>query len=58
MNLSTTSRYLVLCLLLLVVVAAPGCAAIAGIFKAGMWVGVLLTVVLVGGVLLVVSRLR
>jgi hypothetical protein len=55
---STMSRVLLWSLVLLVLVGAPGCAAVAGIFKAGMWVGVFMAVVLVGGVLLVVSRLR
>jgi len=52
------SRALVLVLaLLVVVVAAPGCAAIEGIFKAGMWVGVIVTVAVIGLVLFVVSRI-
>ena len=52
------SRSLVLVLALLaVVVASPGCAAIEGIFKAGMWVGVIVAVAVIGLVLFVVSRI-
>jgi hypothetical protein len=58
MHSPSMSTGLILCVLLLVVAAAPGCAAIAGVFKAGLWVGVILAVVVIGGVLLVVNRLR
>ena len=43
--------------LMAVLVAAPGCAAIEGIFKAGVWVGVICAVALIGVVLFVVSRI-
>jgi len=49
-------RPLLLMLLLVALVAAPGCAAIAGIFKAGVWVGVVMAVVVIAIVLFVVSR--
>ncbi len=39
-----------------VLVTASGCAAIAGIFKAGMWVGVILAVIVIGGGQFVFSR--
>jgi hypothetical protein len=55
---STGSRYVLLCLLLLVVASAAGCAAVTGIFKAGMWVGVILAVVVIVGGLALFSRLR
>jgi hypothetical protein len=51
-------RSLQIALLLLVALTLPGCEAIASIFRAGMWVGVigvLLVVVLVG---FIVSRAR
>jgi hypothetical protein len=52
------SRGLFLLLALMaVVVATPGCAAIEGIFKAGMWVGVIVAVLVIGLVLFVVSRI-
>ena len=41
------SRYLLVALLVLVAVAAPGCEAIAGIFKAGVWTGIVMVVILV-----------
>ena len=50
-------RPLLLMLLLVALVAAPGCAAIAGIFKAGVWVGVVMAVVVIAIVLFLVSRI-
>ena len=35
------SRYLLIVLLVLAAVTLPGCEAIVGIFKAGVWTGVL-----------------
>jgi len=57
MESSTAARYILLALLLVILVSASGCAAIAGIFKAGMWVGIILAVVVVGGIALVFSRM-
>ena len=57
MRSSTLSRCVLLSLLILVLVSASGCAAIAGIFKAGMWVGVILAVIVIGGALFVFSRI-
>jgi hypothetical protein len=34
----------------------PGCAVVGGIFKAGVWVGVLGVVIIVGIILYIVSR--
>ena len=34
----------------------PGCAVVGGIFKAGVWVGVLAVVVVVGLIVFLVSR--
>jgi hypothetical protein len=56
MRSSPLSRYVLLSLLILVLVSASGCAAIAGIFKAGVWVGVILAVLVIGGGLFVFSR--
>ncbi|HTM29910.1 MAG TPA: hypothetical protein VL263_01320 [Vicinamibacterales bacterium] len=45
-------------LLVLVALASGGCELAGDIFKAGMWVGVLAVVVVVGLVLFLVSRMR
>jgi hypothetical protein len=45
-------------LLILVAITATGCDAIASIFQAGMWVGVLIVVVILGLIGLVVGRTR
>jgi hypothetical protein len=58
MRSSPVSRWVLLSLLMLVLVSAPGCAAVIGIFKAGMWVGVILAVIVIGGALFVFSRFR
>lgn len=55
---STVARLVLLSFLLLVVVSSAGCAAVAGIFKAGMWVGIIFAIVIIGGGLFVVSRFR
>ena len=41
MSVQWQSRYLLIALLVLASVALPGCEVIGGIFKAGVWVGVL-----------------
>jgi hypothetical protein len=51
-------RYALVCVLALLLITASGCAAVAGIFKAGFWVGVILAVIVVGGGLFMVSRFR
>jgi len=56
MRSSPVSRCVLLVLLILALVSASGCAAIAGIFKAGVWVGVILAVLVIGGGLFVFSR--
>jgi hypothetical protein len=38
--------------------ALGGCDAIGAIFRVGMWAGVLMVLVVVGGVLFVASRFR
>ncbi len=55
---AVASRLILLCLVLAATVAFPGCAAIAGIFKAGVWVGVVVAVVLIGAVVALISVLR
>ena len=42
---------------LVLIVSSAGCAAVAGIFKAGVWVGVIGAVVLVSVVVFLFSRL-
>ncbi len=44
-------------LLVMLVLTASSCRAVAGIFKAGVWVGVVLAVVVVGILIAVISRL-
>ena len=43
---------------LLLALASTGCELAAGIFKAGMWVGVLMVVAVIGVVLFLVTRLK
>jgi hypothetical protein len=51
------SRCVLLLLLVVAVVSMTGCAAVAGIFKTGMWVGVILAVLVIGGALAIFSRI-
>jgi hypothetical protein len=53
----SVSRYVLLLLLVAALVSMTGCAAVAGIFKAGMWVGVIVAVLVIGGALAIFSRL-
>ena len=43
-------------LVLLLLVSLAGCSAIAGIFKAGFWVGIIIAVVIVAGLFMLVGR--
>jgi len=43
-------------LVLLLLVLLAGCSAIAGIFKAGFWVGIIIAVVIVAGIFMLVGR--
>lgn len=45
-------------LLLLLTLATAGCEAVEGIFKAGMWVGILLVLVVVGVIFMLFGRSR
>jgi hypothetical protein len=47
-----------LALLVLVAISVPGCAAIAGIFKAGMWTGVIMVIIVVAIIGFVASMIR
>ena len=38
--------------------SAEGCGVVAGIFKAGVWVGLIMAIVVVGLAVVVFSRLR
>ena len=48
------ARLTTLLLLLIVVVSAAGCAAIGGIFKAGLWAGVIMAVLVIAVVFVLV----
>ena len=54
----SAGRYALLLLLVIVVASTPGCAAVAGIFKAGMWVGVILAVLVIGGAVVIFTKFR
>ena len=45
-------------LLLLVLLSLTGCEVIGGIFKAGVWVGILLVVLVLVGLFWIVGKLR
>ena len=52
------SRYALIVLLVLVPLTSAGCEVIGGIFKAGVWVGVLMVVVLIALVGFVAAKIR
>lgn len=52
------SRYWMLALLVVSAMSVSGCAAIAGIFKAGMWTGVVMVVILIAIVGFIATRVR
>jgi hypothetical protein len=52
------SRYWMLALLFVAAMSVSGCAAIAGIFKAGMWTGVVMVVILIAIVGFIATRIR
>ncbi len=54
MNKHYLSKYLVL---LSIVFSLSGCEAIGAIFKAGVWSGILLVVLVVGLIIFIISRL-
>jgi len=55
MTLSVCMRLFVV---LLAVIAMPGCEIVGGIFKAGMFVGILMVVLVVGVVFFLVGKMR
>ena len=58
MDTERLSRYLVILLVVLAAVSSTGCEAIAGLFKAGMWTGVVMVVILIAIVGFVATRIR
>jgi hypothetical protein len=54
---STVSRPLVLTLLLTAITFAEGCRAIEGIFKAGVWVGLIIAAIAVVVIVAIVRAL-
>jgi len=52
------SRYLPIVLVVLAAVTFSGCEAIAGIFKAGVWTGVVMVVILIAIIGFVATRIR
>jgi hypothetical protein len=53
-----TSRAVLLATLAAAIAFAEGCRAIEGIFKAGVWVGVILAVVIVGAIFAFVRSIQ
>ena len=54
----TRNMLLRLHILLLVALTTAGCQVVEGIFKAGMWVGILIAVVIVGLIFMLFGRSR
>ncbi len=52
------SNGIVLAFLFAIITTMSSCAAIGGIFKAGIWVGVLVVVLVVGLILWIVGKSR
>ena len=52
------SRYWMIVLLVLASFTVAGCEAIAGIFKAGVWTGVVMIVILIGIIGFIAARVR
>jgi hypothetical protein len=52
------SRYLLLTLLVMASLIASGCEVIGDIFKAGVWVGVVMVVLVIGLVGFIAARIR
>lgn len=49
---------LALLVLLLLALSSAGCALVEGIFKAGLWVGAILVLILVGLVVWILRKIR
>ena len=52
------SRYWMIAFLVLASVTIAGCEAIAGIFKAGVWTGVVMVVILIAVIGFVATKIR
>jgi hypothetical protein len=52
------SRYWMIALLVLASVTVAGCDAIVGIFKAGVWTGIVMVVILIAIIGFVATRVR
>jgi hypothetical protein len=52
------SRYWMIVLLVLASFTVAGCAAIAGIFKAGVWTGVVMILILIAIIGFVATKVR
>ena len=59
-SMTTTTRVksVWLALLLLLAASSAGCELVEGIFKVGMWVGIILVVIVLGLIMFVVRKLR
>ena len=57
-NIMKKSNGILLACLLIVTTTISSCAAIEGIFKAGVWVGVLLVVLVVGIIFWIIGKAR
>jgi hypothetical protein len=58
MGLQWQSRYPLIVLLVLASLALPGCEVIGGIFKAGVWVGVIGVVIVLAIVAFIAAKVR
>ena len=54
----TRNLLLRLQLLVLLAISAAGCQVIEGVFKAGMWVGILIVVLILGVIFMLFGRSR
>lgn len=48
----------IISLLFIILLSLSGCELVAGIFKAGVWVGVILVVLIVGVILWLIGKAR
>jgi hypothetical protein len=52
------SRYVLIALIVVAALASAGCEAIVGIFKAGVWTGVVMVVLLIAVIGFVAAKVR
>jgi hypothetical protein len=50
------TQTVIICAIVLLGLSAAGCEVIGGIFKAGIWVGVIIVAVIVGLIMMIVRR--